>query len=143
MADTPDTPLPEFTKAVEGGSDEEPMAESNILSDQDGTKSMRPDVDDENLGAQSIALDSLENEPTEFMRGDIDVKEQMDRAANALDSSLHGWESQAYEDDPNGDLGASFRATPGGIEEVEMKTDQELAIKHHGGPAKDRKEVRP
>lgn len=131
MADTPETPVP----------DEDMADESNILGDQDQTVSMHPGVDDENMGAQSKSLDSLEDEPADFMRGDLDVKEQMDRAADALESSLKGWESQAYEDDPRGDLGASFRATPGGLEEVEMKTDQDLANKRH--PLPSTKEVRP
>lgn len=139
--DTPDTSVPAFTQSTDGAPVEDPMDEADILGDQDSTKTMQPGLDDENMGAQSNALDALEDEPADFMRGDIDVKEQMDRAADALESSLAGWESQAYEDDPRGDLGASFRATPGGLEEVEMKTDQDLANKRHPLP-KD-KEVRP
>jgi hypothetical protein len=60
----------------------------------------------------------------------LDVKEQMDRAADAMDTSIRGLQNQAYEDSPRTELGAAFRNTPGGLEEVEMKTDQELAIRH-------------
>lgn len=146
MPETPDTSIPAFTRETEGAPAEDPMDEADILGDQDQTKTLQPGTDDENMGAQSYSLDSLENEPADFMRGDLDVKEQMDRAADALEASLAGWESQAYEDDPRGDLGASFRATPGGLEEVEMKTDQDLATHRHPHPRpndKKDKEVQP
>jgi hypothetical protein len=72
-------------------------------------------------------LDSLEEEPDQFLTGEIDVKEQMDRAADAMDASIHGYQNQAYEDSPERELGASFKDTPGGLDEVAMKTDEALA----------------
>ncbi len=110
---------------------EENRDESDIIADQDQTIKTHLLQDDENMGAHSRALDVLEDEPDDFIQGEIDVKEQMDRTADAMDASLHGYQNQAYEDSPRGELGASFRDTPGGLEEVEMKTDQELALRHH------------
>ncbi|MNL62684.1 hypothetical protein D3C87_1867280 [compost metagenome] len=83
-------------------------------------------------------MDSLENEPDDFMRGDIDVKEQMDRAAEAMDSSIRGYQNQGTEDSPMTELGASFKYTPGGIEEVAEKTDEYLAS-HNLSPKKRRR----
>lgn len=118
---------PGFTDIIPGGASENERDESDILNDQDLTSKINMTADDENMGAKSRTLDSLEEEPDEFIRGDLDVKEQMDRAADALDASLHGYQNQAYEDSPRGELGAAFRDTPGGLEEVEMRTDQALA----------------
>lgn len=121
--------VPEFTKSVRGGASEDKDDESDILSDQDLTEKISQ-ADDENLGAKSNSLDELEEEPKDFIEGEIDVKEQMDRAADALDSSIRGLQNQGYEDSPRSELGAAFRNTPGGLEEVEMKTDQDLARRH-------------
>jgi hypothetical protein len=88
------------------------------------------------MGAKSTTLEALEEEPGDFMRGEVDVKEQMDRAANAIDSSIRGLSNQADEDSPRTEIGAAFRDTPGGLEEVEERTDEELAHKkksHHKG----------
>jgi len=133
--------LPAFTQGVPGGADENSDDESDILSDQDLTEKMDLLSDDENLGAHSRSLDSLENEPEDFMEGELDVKEQMDRAAAALDASIHGYQNQGTEDSPRTELGAAFANTPGGIEEVEMKTDQELARRHH--PVIDKRKDHP
>ncbi len=120
------TSVPGFTKTVTGGGSENENDEADILSDQDLTQKLST-ADDENMGAKSESLDALEDEPDVFLSGEIDVKEQMDRAADAMDASIHGLQNQGYEDSPRSELGAAFRNTPGGIEEVEMKTDQELA----------------
>ncbi len=120
---------PGFTKITRGEASEDEKDESDILTDQDATKKLRQI--DENLGAKSHSLGMLEKEPKAFSEGEIDVKEQMDRAADAMDSSIRGLQNQADEDSPRTELGAAFRNTPGGIEEVEMKTDQELALRHH------------
>lgn len=128
----PDTdPVPGFTKATPGTSQENPGDESDILTDQDQTLAADILTRDDNMGAISNSLDILEDEPADFMRGEVDVKEQMDRAAQALDDSIHGFERQSDEDSPRGDLGASFRDTPGGLEEVEQKTEEDLA-QHRG-----------
>jgi hypothetical protein len=123
--------LPGFTNEVPGGASEDQSDESDILADQDLTEKMDLLSDDENLGAHSRSLDSLEDEPDDFMEGELDVKAAMDRAAEALDASIHGYQDRATEDSPRTELGAAFKDTPGGLEEVEMKTDQELAQRHH------------
>jgi hypothetical protein len=117
---------PGFTDVARGEASENERDEAGILSDQDVTEKFSNTLD-ENLGAKTNSLDSLEDEPDPFLSGEIDVKEQMDRAADAMDSSIRGLQSQAFEDSPQRELGASFKDTPGGLEEVAMKTDQELA----------------
>lgn len=130
--------VPGFTRVGPGEADEDKNDESDILADQDLTEKLAQNVDDENLGAHSEELDSLEEEPEQFMEGEIDVKEQMDRTADAMDSSLRGLQNQGYEDSPRSELGAAFRNTPGGLEEVEMKTDQDLALHNHSPHARKR-----
>jgi hypothetical protein len=120
------TVTPGFTGVSRGEASENEEDEAGILSDQDVTEKFTNALD-ENLGAKSNSLDSLEDEPDPFLSGEIDVKEQMDRAADAMDASIHGFQNQAFEDSPQRELGASFKDTPGGLEEVAMKTDQELA----------------
>ncbi len=66
--------------AVENAADE-----ANILSDQDETMMSDPSAEDPNLGSDGTELD----EPGEFARGEIDVKEQMDRTMAAMDANLH------------------------------------------------------
>ncbi len=121
-------PDPGFAKSNPALPQENPGDESDILTDQDQTFPNTPSQEqDDKMGAITQNLNTLEDEPGDFMRGEIDVKEQMDRAADALDVSIHGYERQADEDSPRGDLGASFQATPGGLEEVEQKTEEYLA----------------
>jgi hypothetical protein len=132
--------IPGFTHEVRGGSKEDEDDEVDILTDQDLTEKLVRS-DDENLGAKSNSLDELEEEPEDFIEGEVDVKEQMDRAADAMDSSLRGLQNQAYEDSPRTELGAAFRNTPGGIEEVEAKTDQELALRHQSPHATPKKPI--
>lgn len=133
-----DDGIPGFASTNAGEANEDQRDEMDILTDQDQTKKIDLLMDDENMGAKSSSLDALEDEPDDFIQGEVDVKTQMDRAADALDSSIHGYESQADEDSPHGDLGASFRSTPGGLEEVIMKTDQDLAEHHaHDTRARD------
>lgn len=124
------TVTPGFTTVARGEASENERDESGILADQDLTEKFSNALD-ENMGAKTNSLDPLEDEPDAFLSGEIDVKEQMDRAAEALDSSIHGYQNQAFEDSPQRELGASFRDTPGGLEEVAMKTDQELAKRSH------------
>jgi hypothetical protein len=118
---------PSFTQS--GGSEiyENKKDEADILADQDQTLPTDRLTQDENMGAISNTLESLEDEPADFMRGEVDVKEQMDRAADALETSILGLSNQSDEDSPRSELGSAFRNTPGGIEEVEMRTDQDLA----------------
>lgn len=132
-------PTPGFTNTTPTGDvSENGEDEAAILTDQDQTSFTDEETLDENMGAKSTSLDTLEDEPGDFLRGEVDVKEQMDRAADSLDRSIHGYVSQADEDSPKGELGAAFRDTPGGIEEVEIKTDQDLFKAHHPitGPKK-------
>jgi hypothetical protein len=74
----------EIPTAVENHDDE-----SQILTDQDLTNESDITVLDENLGAKSKSLDTLENEPAEFMRGEIDVSEQMTRTIRAQEALDH------------------------------------------------------
>lgn len=120
------TPIPEFTQTKRGEPSEDSYDEKEILGDQDVTNKTSS-ADDENMGAITRSYEPLEDEPGDFMRGEIDVKTQMDRAADALDASIHGYQNQGAEDSPKTELGASFKWTPGGIEEVEAKTDEYLA----------------
>jgi hypothetical protein len=130
--------IPGFAEMTPGEANEDQRDESDILTDQDQTRKMDLLTDDENMGAKSSSLDALEDEPDDFIQGEVDVKTQMDRAADALDSSIHGYESQGDEDSPRGDLGASFQSTPGGLEEVIQKTDQDLATHHQAHDTRDR-----
>ena len=114
--------VPGFAQQVPGGADENMNDESDILSDQDQTEKMELLSEDETMGARSNSLDTLEDEPEDFMEGEIDVKTQMDRTAAGLQASI---------DNPRSELGAAFENTPGGLEEVEMRTDQELGRRHH------------
>lgn len=135
---SPDPQMPGFTQSAGAEIFENKRDESDILADQDQTVPADRLTQDENMGAKSTTLDTLEDEPGDFMRGEVDVKTQMDRAADAVDSSLRGLSNQADEDSPRTELGAAFKDTPGGLEEVEMKTDQDLAqMKKHRIPHKD------
>lgn len=58
-------------------------------------------------------LEPIEDEPEEFIRGEVDVVEQMSRAAHDIEDPAH-----------DGELASSFKFTPGGIEEVEMVMDR-------------------
>lgn len=125
--------IPTFSNPIPGSAQENPEDEAGILTDQDRTspENMRNLEMDDNLGAISDSPESLEDEPSDFMRGEIDVVDQMERAATALDDSLQGHELQGFEDSPKGDLNSSFRDTPGGLEEVAAKTDEDMARHHH------------
>lgn len=135
------TPIPEFTQTKMGEASEDSYDEKEILGDQDVTNKSNLRTDDENMGAKSRSYEPMEEEPGDFMRGEIDVKEQMDRAADAMDASIHGYQNQGAEDSPKTELGASFKYTPGGIEEVEAKTDEYLAT--HRKPKRERNEGKP
>lgn len=135
------TPIPEFTQTKMGEASEDSYDEKEILEDQDVTNKSNLRADDENMGAKSRSYEPMEEEPGDFMRGEIDVKEQMDRAADAMDASIHGYQNQGAEDSPKTELGASFKYTLGGIEEVEAKTDEYLAT--HRKPKRERKEGKP
>lgn len=61
--------------------------EANILADQDETHQKNLQANDENIGSDGTddyALDSAD-----FARGEIDVKEQMDRMTAQMDASHH------------------------------------------------------
>lgn len=62
--------------------------EAQILTDQDLTNETDITELDENLGAKSNSLDDLENEPADFMRGEVDVTEQMERTTRAMEAVL-------------------------------------------------------
>lgn len=110
MTPRPETVIPPFTQTHTGEGIENKVDESDILTDQDLTTADRDVV-------------PLEDEPGDFVRGEVDVKEQMDRAAEALDASIRGIR-------PPSDREAA-QETPGGLEEVAAKTDQDLATRSH------------
>lgn len=62
--------------------------ETQIISDQDMTNEGDITALDENMGAKTNSLDSLEDEPADFVTGEIDVKEQMDRTTRAMDDAI-------------------------------------------------------
>jgi hypothetical protein len=118
---------PGFTQVHRGQVPENKKDERDILKDKDETGTADVPSTLRNFENTDTELDTLEDLPGDFMRGEIDVKKQMDLAASAMDSSLRGLQNQAEENSPRGELGATFRDTPGGIEEVSAKTDEYLA----------------
>ncbi len=71
-----------------GAGDENHEDETQIITDQDLTNESDITELDENLGAKSNSLDDLENEPADFMRGEVDVTEQMERTTRAMQAAL-------------------------------------------------------
>jgi hypothetical protein len=122
--------IPGFTSVSKGEASESTTDEKDILIDKDLTVPSSPLIRVERFENTDTELEPLEDLPPPFMRGEVDVRQQMDIAASALDSSLRGLQNQSEENSPRGELGASFRDTPGGLEEVCQKTDQYLAT--HG-----------
>ncbi len=125
--------VPGFTQGNSGEACENKADEQQILGDQDQTTPDDSLTRDENMGAPSNTLEAMEDEPGDFMRGEVDVKEQMDRAADALDSAIRGLQTQGDEDSPRTELGSAFRNTPGGVDEVAFRTDEDLKIKARRG----------
>jgi hypothetical protein len=68
---------------------ENPRDENMILANQDET-SQDTKMLDENLGQHPLVADPMEEEPGEFVRGEIDVVEQMKRTTRAMDHVIHG-----------------------------------------------------
>lgn len=101
--------------------------ESQIINDQDLTTKSDVESLDENMGAKSESLDTLEDENAEFMKGEVDVKDQMDRATDAMAHAIFG-SDDARDDD---ELESTYRDTPGGLEEVIQKTDDDLKKHRH------------
>ncbi|HRO66843.1 MAG TPA: hypothetical protein PL182_04705 [Pseudobdellovibrionaceae bacterium] len=89
--------------------------QEDILSDQDQT-SLSTDPSDDLRGKGGPSALDLEDEPVEFARGEIDVKTQMDRTTRIAKASA----TRHY------DLDDSPDTTPGGLEEVFVKTDRDL-----------------
>ncbi|MBO9668622.1 MAG: hypothetical protein J7501_17625 [Bdellovibrio sp.] len=118
---------PTFANLRFGEATENHVDESGILVDKDQTAKVELKNAKRAMKNTDRAFEALEDLPADFIRGELDVVEQMDLAASALDSSLRGLPDPGSEDSPRGEMGASFRDTPGGIEEVEAKTDEYLA----------------
>ena len=85
------THTPKFTQTEAGEAMENKGDEEKIIGDQDQTM-IEGDITnlDENMGAKTYSLDTVEDEPEDFMRGEIDVKTQMDRTAREIDAAVHG-----------------------------------------------------
>ena len=62
--------------------------EADILADQDQTSMAHLDANDENIGSDGTEED-FGLGSGDFARGEVDVKEQMDRTTAAMDASLH------------------------------------------------------
>lgn len=62
--------------------------ESQIIADQDLTNDHDITNLDEKMGAISNSMDTLENEPDEFLQGDVDVVTQMRRTRRAMDAAI-------------------------------------------------------
>ncbi len=62
--------------------------EAQIIADQDMTREGNIMDLDENMGAKTNSLDQLEDEPNDFLSGEVDVKEQMDRTTKAMDYAI-------------------------------------------------------
>lgn len=62
--------------------------ESQIITDQDMTNERDITALDENMGAMTNSLDQIEDEPAEFVRGEIDVVEQMKRTTRAMEDAI-------------------------------------------------------
>ncbi len=62
--------------------------ESGILADQDMTNEHDITALDENMGAMSHTMESLEDEPDEFLQGDVDVVTQMRRTTRAMEDAI-------------------------------------------------------
>jgi hypothetical protein len=85
------THTPKFSQVQPGEATENSGDEETIIGDQDQTLNERTLGNlDENMGAKSYSLDTAEDEPSDFMRGEIDVKTQMDRAAREMDAAIRG-----------------------------------------------------
>jgi hypothetical protein len=61
--------------------------EANILADQDETLLANPADNDVNIGSDGSDEYGLDN--AEFANGEIDVKEQMDRATANMNANIH------------------------------------------------------
>lgn len=128
----PSAATPPFTQLKLGETTENKVDENEILVDKDETGHDTIKTTVERFNLTDTDLDTLEDLPADFMRGEVDVKSQMDMAASAMDSSLRGLQDPGSEDSPKGELGASFRDTPGGIDEVAAKTDEFIASHNKG-----------
>lgn len=117
--------------------------EQQILTDQDDT--LEDDIAgfDESGVEKRKSLEAVEDDPEDFIEGEIDVKKQMDLATEAVADSFAGVQERTGEDDRNSELLETFRSTPGGLEEVILKTDQDLAAKKKKKKSKNRTSVIP
>jgi len=61
--------------------------ESQIISDQDMTNEHDIAALDENMGAKTRSLDSLEEEPLDFIQGEVDVVTQIERTTQAMEEA--------------------------------------------------------
>lgn len=73
---------PQIGDPVENAADE-----ANILADQDETRLADPAANDANLGSDGTAEDFGLDDRGEFARGEIDLKEQMDRTMANMNAS--------------------------------------------------------
>jgi hypothetical protein len=73
-----------------GQSPENASDEAGILADQDETLQALPTDDSADIGSLGTKEDfGVESRDFQFARGEIDVKEQMDRTTAEADATLH------------------------------------------------------
>lgn len=109
------------TPNLPGPEQEATSDESKIIGDQDQTFESANLKANSTMGSGPANWD-LEDEPEEFARGEIDVMTQIDRTTRIARANAYG----------HHDLDDSPEMTPGGIEEVAAKTDQDLALHGYG-----------
>lgn len=73
---------------LEIDSSENPRDEKIILADQDQTHD--PKILDETLGQDNFIAEPVGDEPADFVRGEVDVVEQMKRTARAMKHIVEG-----------------------------------------------------
>ena len=97
---------------VPGGAIENSSDEADILSDQDQTFASS-DLKADKMGGAGRLSQDLEDEPADFMRGEVDVVEQMNRTRNAMDTVLSGHHNLDEPDVSTGGLDAVFERPDG------------------------------
>lgn len=80
---------------LDKGRDQDPITENArdeaiIIGDQDQTVSDDANLNNASMGQAYRIAKSLEEEPADFVRGEVDVKEQMDRTARAMNRVFRG-----------------------------------------------------
>lgn len=76
--------------------------EAQILTDQDMTNEHDITDLDENMGAKSHSMGTMEDEPEDFVSGEIDVVTQMDRTTRHMEEVIQ--QSSGRKAHPKGNI---------------------------------------